>query len=74
MLEFTALIIQELSNFYGVQKTILRAHGYNISHGGQPVLHKPKKIGEKVKERFRAKMDRVPTLQETLGRGLCILQ
>ena len=23
---------------------ILRAHGYNISHGGQPVLHKPKKI------------------------------
>ena len=46
---------------------ILRAHGYNISHGGQPILKKPKEILEKAKELFRAKMDREPTLQETLG-------
>ena len=50
-------------------KRILQAHGYNVSHGGQPILHKPKKILDVAKERLQTKMkkDQEPTLSETLG-------
>lgn len=50
-----------------VTEKILRAHGYNVFHGGQPILHKDKDIMDKAKQRLEARIDRRPTKNETLA-------
>jgi len=50
-----------------ITEKILKAHGYNVFHGGQPLLHNDKDIMDKATQRLEARVDREPTRKESIS-------